>query len=516
MTRSRAAGIVCPLSSIRTRGDFGVGELGDVARFAKTMLRAGLTVLSILPPHEIARGETSPYGARTAFGLDATLLSLRQIAEVDDALVASAISDAERRALAKSTDTVDFEAVRTSKAKVLAKAFARFYADEWSKGTPRADALRAFVEREKSWAVDLALYVAVRESHADHGWDTWPDEEREREPSWLAKVTALDASNPFEKRILEHLYTQWQLFTQWDAMREELRTLGVSLVGDLPFIVGKESADVWAHRAAFRTDVTLGAPPDPFSEDGQDWGLPAYAWTKDGASEKWLAERVRQAARLYDGFRLDHVVGYFRQWVKPHGGRGRFDRTDEKDQLAHGRAVLELLLREANGATLIAEDLGVVPPFVRRTLGDLDVPGYRIVPWDKDERHVIRAPSTYPERSIAAYATHDTQPITAWWDELEPWEREQIARAGGFPLDLPPEEREIALVATLYRSPSRLALLLVSELLGERRRINLPGTIGPHNWTYRLPLVLEDLEADPRSNARFDRLRRLAEETARA
>ena len=108
--------------------------------------------------------------------------------------------------------------------------------------------------------------------------------------------------------------------------REEMRALGVELMGDLPFIVCSESADVWARSWQFRRDVSLGAPPDGFTPDGQDWGLPAYDWAAMAEDDlKWLRARTRHAARLYDRFRLDHVVGYFRMYIRKPGEHGAFD-----------------------------------------------------------------------------------------------------------------------------------------------------------------------------------------------
>src|ERR1700683_5236376 len=133
------------------------------------------------------------------------------------------------------------------------------------------------------------------------------------------------------------------MHTKWEAAGAGMRAAGVELMGDLPFVVCTESADVWSHASQFQLNLSLGAPPDAYSADGQDWGLPPYDWLAMEADDlAWLRARTRRASHLYDRFRLDHVVGYFRQWVKRRDGRdrGRFDPEGQDAQRARGRRVL--------------------------------------------------------------------------------------------------------------------------------------------------------------------------------
>jgi 4-alpha-glucanotransferase len=330
--------------------------------------------------------------------------------------------------------------------------------------------------------------------------------------------------------ILEHHYMQWVAHEQWMRARAAMRTLGVELMGDLPFIVCSESADVWARSWQFRRDVSLGAPPDAFSPDGQDWGLPAYDWAAMEEDDlKWLRARTRHAARLYDRFRLDHVVGYFRMYVRKPGERGSFDPDGEGTQRSHGERVLRAMIEEAtqanageggsdHAAQVIAEDLGVIPPFVRETLQALGVPGYKVIPWEKDdgpEGPVFRDPSKFDATSVATWSTHDTAPITSWWDDFTGQEKAQLEKLAHVPRGASDDDRLAALLGMLFKSGASLTLTLVQELLGERTRINTPATVGDANWTYRLPKAIEDLERDDGVNARMDRLRALVVESGR-
>jgi 4-alpha-glucanotransferase len=145
----------------------------------------------------------------------------------------------------------------------------------------------------------------------------------------------------------------------------------------------------------------------------------------------------------------------------------------------------------------------------------LELPGYKVLPWERDEDFVPRDVKEFPELSVATWSTHDTLPITAWWYKLEDWERERIAKQAGFPLDLPEYDRELALVRLLFSARSHLTLLLAQEVLGDKSRINLPGHVGPENWTWRLPRPLEELAEDAAVNARLAAIKKLAQESGR-
>jgi 4-alpha-glucanotransferase len=235
---------------------------------------------------------------------------------------------------------------------------------------------------------------------------------------------------------------------------------------------------------------------------------------KDGLA--YLRARASHSAELFDRFRIDHVVGFFRQWVTPAKVEGdakpagSFDPKEEADQRVRGETVLRAMLESAGRGAVIAEDLGVIPPFVRETLSGLELPGYKVLPWERDENFIPHDPRNFAELSVTTWSTHDTAPITQWWYEMEDWERERIAKLDGFALDLPESERELALFKLLFSSRSGLTLLLAQEILGDKTRINTPGTVTPQNWTWRLPRPIEDLETDGAVETRLDAIRALA------
>jgi len=520
---TRLAGCTIPLFSLRTRASWGIGQIPDLVPTAAWLATGGMRLLQILPPYELAAGETSPYGARTAFGLDPIYIDWEAVPDFGDGGAQAHLDEGQRAELVRlrASPRVDYAGVRALKAAVSGRAFEGFYEREWLRDTPRANELRRFIEREGAWEEALALYVALRESHQDHGWDFWPEGERTRD----AKVLA-EARKEHARRVLEHQYGQWIAHVQWQKAREGLAGLGVELMGDLPFVVGHESADVWAHADQFRGDVTLGAPPDAFSHEGQDWGLPVYDWTAMEANHlSWIVARTRHAAKLYDRFRLDHVVGYFRMFVTPKandaqgaGGAftGTFEPEGEEAQRARGLRLLQVMVDEARPAKIIAEDLGKIPDFVGEVLRGLEIPGYRVIPWERDYvRHVYRTPDEFLPVSVASWSTHDTAPITGWWRELQVWEQEGLSQVAGVAPSAGDEERWTALMRTLLGARSDLTLVLGAEVLGAHERINTPGMVGPENWTYRLPMPVEDLERDPGIVRRMDALRAMAEASGR-
>jgi 4-alpha-glucanotransferase len=295
-------------------------------------------------------------------------------------------------------------------------------------------------------------------------------------------------------------------------------------------MVDCDSADVWAHADAFRLDASVGAPPDAFSETGQNWGLPVYRWDVMAARGfAWLRDRARRTAALYDGYRVDHLVGFYRTYVFPgDGSKASFSPSHEADQLRLGEAVLGVF--RASGARIIAEDLGTIPDFVRASLARLGVPGCKVFRWERRwsvPGQPYRDPAGYPAASVATSGTHDTETTAAWWDGLDPAEQRAVLEAPGVferigsrlappngattaadeaPIPFSAELRD-ALLDVLFASGSDLLLLPVQDVFGWRDRINVPASLGDHNWTWRLPWPVDTLDARAEARERAAALR---------
>jgi len=510
----RSAGVLLPLSSVRSETSWGVGEFPDIGALAPWLQEARLSVWMMLPLLEAGIGQDSPYSALSAFALDPLYISLDQLPDFQALGGEAALDPDERAALqhARTSPSIDYPTIRRLKSRWLRHAFERFKS---SASQERVDELSRFREEESGWLQDYSLFRALKEDQAQAGWMSWDPPLRDRDPEALAAAGArCEESRAFFE------YVQWVAFRQLAFARDRALGFGVHIAGDLPFMVAEDSADVWSRRDIFRLDATVGVPPDAYSDEGQDWGLPVYRW--DVLADRgydWLRERARQSARHYDLLRIDHIVGFYRTYARPRdGSEPFFIPAEEAEQRAQGEAVLEAFTEA--GVEVVAEDLGTVPPFVRDSLAAVEVPGYRVLRWESDDG-VFRDPAGWPERSLATTGTHDTSSAAVWWDSLEEHERKAIralpalgslrdedaARFG-------PAVRD-AILEAVYGSRSALLILPVQDLFGATERINLPGTVGPHNWSYRLPWSISQLVADPFIRERTRALADLAERHGR-
>jgi 4-alpha-glucanotransferase len=403
----------------------------------------------------------------------------------------------------RGTSAVAWPRVRTLKTRALALSFKWFLEKEWKRHSRRARELEAFCAEHAGWLDDYALFVALHDDcFGGQVWTEWPRALRDRDPAALAEARAA-----LSERILYPSWVQWQVDLQWRLARRMTNACGVELMGDLPFMVATDSADVWSRPAEFRLDARVGVPPDAFSETGQDWGLPVYRWdVMEEGGFSWMAERARRSAELYGYYRVDHVVGLYRTYYRPDdGGPPAFIPDAEPAQIRNGEAMMEIFSR---GARVIAEDLGTVPDFVRTSLARLRIPGYRVLRWEKDGV-AFRDPARWPASSVATTGTHDTESLADWYDALPTRERAAFLQIPGLArLALRAPTRFDALVRDeilelVYQAGSDLVLLPFQDALGDRERVNTPGTVNDANWTYRTPMELARLLVDEGTAARL-------------
>ncbi len=519
----RVAGVTIPLFSLRSTDDWGIGEIPALKNFAQWIATAGIQLVQILPLGEIAAGETSPYSALTAFGIDPIYVSIAGLEDLPPSQWPAVLGeDFSTLATVRASDRVAYHTIRGLKVRALRGAYNLFARHHRGQGTARDHDFAGFCAAERDWLDDYALFRALRDAHDGRAWWEWPQGLRDRSPEAMRAAVETHRDN-----VYFHAYTQWVAHTQWAAARRALRAMHFEVMGDLPFMVGRDSADVWAHQGDFRDDAIVGAPPDYFNTDGQDWGLPPYNWAAMQANGfRWLTRRTAYNAGLYDRFRVDHLVGFFRTYIRPaarlrdENGRlvaGSFDPADEAIQAVHGEQVLTAMLAGAlsGGAGIIAEDLGVIPTYVRPVLQRLGIPGYKVLIWERaydTTGQPFLDPRTYPRLSVACCGTHDTDPVSVWWETRDAVERAAVQAIPGMSLhgELPSvftPSVHSALLHILLGAGSDLALLLIQDVLGTRDRINVPATVGPHNWTWRLPGTPDDLSRDASVTAALARVR---------
>jgi 4-alpha-glucanotransferase len=485
MMQPRRAGISVPLFSLRSTRSWGIGEIGDIPLAAGWLRAACQTVLQILPLNEMAPSESSPYSALSAMAIDPQFISIWMM---EDGEVFEDVWRRELDAL-RRTQRIDYKMVRSLKGRALKASFDRFFQTEWLPDTERAASLRSYITTESWWLDEYSLYRALRAQAGDRPWTEWPVELRDRDPSALATARAT-----LSRDLLFYQYVQWIASEQWQAVR--MGTEGIEILGDFPFMVTLDSADVWSRRDDFILDASVGTPPDAFSETGQQWGLPPYDWERARRNDfAWIRMRARRQADLYDGFRVDHLVGFYRTYVRPLDGRpAYFMPAGEPAQIALGEAMMRIMIDSA--ADVSVEDLGTVPDFVRASIARLGLPGYKVLRWE------AMNPVHYPAVSVAMTGTHDTETLAVWWDSMAPEERNR------FPA-LPPQFDAAVrdrLLELMFNAGSNLLLLPLQDIFGWRDRINHPATISDDNWTYALPWPVDELIHHPEAVERASRL----------
>jgi 4-alpha-glucanotransferase len=518
-SHQRRAGALVPLFSIPSKESWGIGEIADLPLFTEWARTAGLSTVQLLPVNEMADGQSSPYSALSAMAIDPIFIAIRDIAEFAAAGGEQMLTAAQRERLeaVRHSPSVSHGPVRELKTEVLRVLFDRFLEEQWRGGTARAAAMREYVEAERWWLDDYALFRALHAENAGRHWLEWEADLRAREPRALTA-----ARKRLERDILYYTWLQWIAGEQWAAARQAAH--GVDILGDFPFMVSGDSADVWVRQNEFRVDASVGVPPDAFSETGQDWGLPVYRWDVHEASgDEWLRQRTSRCTQLFDGFRVDHLVGFYRTFVREQDQTTYFVPPDEPSQLQQGERLL--MVFQSSGASIIAEDLGVVPDFVRQSLDRLGVPGLKVLRWEREwavAGQPFKDPASYPAVSVAISGTHDTETMAEWWDNADPEERAAAAelphlRKAGIGADQPfCEAVRDALLWQLFAAGSNLVLIPVQDAFGWRERINTPAVVSDDNWSWLLPWPADRLLAEPAATERAGFLRELACATHRS
>jgi 4-alpha-glucanotransferase len=509
----RSAGILIPLFSLRTADDLGRGEIMQMRAMIDFALTLGHRVIQLLPLDETAPSEASPYAALTLYALDPLYISANELPGIG--------KTAMRRARKEAGDParrIPRERYVALKKELLERAFEAFA----SRGRVRdRGALDAFIEENSYWIHDYALFRALKDHFGFRSWDEWPPNLAHREQGALA-----EARRELAQSIHKYCYFQYLAHQQWKQVRDYAKERGVYIGGDLAFSPGRDSDAVWTHQNDFDLTRTIGTPSDAFSETGQRWGLPMPNWPlMHEQGYRFMRMRVRRARQLYDLLRIDHVVGLYRtfSFALTPDAKGEFYPPEEPAQLVHGEQVISAILQEAGEMAIIAEDLGKVPPFVRKSLSRFGIPGYKVMRWEKDwespHPRYLR-PAEYGEVSLATSGTHDTEPLVEWWRELPVKERREFVE------DLQLEgldwhivqlgEHDIDIIqSSLYGAPSRYAFIPIQDAFGWDARINTPGTLSDTNWTWRLPFELEKALNDPAIVARAKAFKAIAVRTSR-
>lgn len=472
----RRAGLVVPIFSLNEPGNWGIGEINHLYPLIDWMASFGQTILQVLPFNEMSPGVNSPYSAMSLFAIDPVYIT------IEGEIPADVKAQIDRCRKGKG---IQYEKIRDLKLQCLGRSFEAF-----KKNVPQS--FRDFEKINGWWLHDYAMFRLLKEKNNWYSWQHWAPAFKNREKAALDGLAAAEGD-----RILFFKYVQWVAFDQWDKLKKYGEGKGVLLKGDVPFAPSEESEAAWVNRDIIDPNFTLGCPPDAFSATGQEWGLPVYhIGNMEATNFEYWRRRAHWADELFHYYRIDHVVGCYRMYAFPtrRGDRARFIPEHEAQQLKLGETILYVLKGATRNSYPMAEDLGVIPDFVRESLSRLKIPGYKIMRWEKywktPEQNYIH-PCDYPECSIATTGSHDTDTMSEWWETLEHKDRAELIGMAGIEgqegeLDFN-HEIHMGLLEMLYHANSLFVILPIQDLFGWSERINVPGTCGKTNWSYRLP-----------------------------
>ena len=319
----RLAGTLLPVFSLRTRKSAGIGDFGDLKMMIDLMANTGQRVLQLLPINDTTITHTwtdsYPYSCISIFAIHPQYADLRSLPELDDE-EARKEAEAECRRL-NALPQIDYEKVNAFKLEYLRKVF-----QQEGKKIMKSAQFKAFFQVTQNWLVPYAQYSWLRDKYGTADFTQWKDHN-----TWTEDDRAM-LSDPRTKEYQEvafYYFVQYILSSQMKEAHEYAKQKGVILKGDIPIGVNRYSCDVWMEPKYFNLNGQAGAPPDNFSVNGQNWGFPTYNWDemlKDGC--QWWTRRFQNMSQIFDAYRIDHVLGFFRIWEIPidsvHGLTGQF------------------------------------------------------------------------------------------------------------------------------------------------------------------------------------------------
>ena len=308
----KGAGTVIPIFSLRSKGSFGVGDFGDLKQMIDWCAKTKQRVLQVLPINDTNMTYTwqdsYPYNSISIYALHPQYTDFRQLPALKDP-ERKAYYDALQQELNALTQ-IDYERMNNAKLAYLRE----LYAQEGSR-TMKSEAFKQFFAQNKEWLVPYAAFCHYRDLYGTATFNEWPDHKtftpQEREA--MSKSTT-----KIYKEVAFWYYVQFNLDQQMRAAHAHARKNKVILKGDIPIGISRDGVEAWVEPKYFNLNGQAGAPPDPFSADGQNWGFPTYDWDAmlaDGCS--WWVRRFRKMAEYFDAYRIDHVLGFFRIWEIP-------------------------------------------------------------------------------------------------------------------------------------------------------------------------------------------------------
>lgn len=543
----RIYGPALQLYGLRSQRNWGIGDFTDLRLVVEMAGEWGMNVVGLNPLHALFPdnpAHASPYSPSSRLFLNILYLDVEAAAEFNEcdearAMVADDAFQARLRAL-RAEELVDYPQVMAAKQAVLARLYREFRERHLQGNSERGRQFGMYRSEggESLWR--HALFEALQahfqaQDPGVWGWPVWP--EAYRDPASQAVMAFAQAH---AEQVEYYMYLQWLAFQQLQtAGNASLAAgLGVGLYGDLAVSVDRGGAEMWANQDYYALDASVGAPPDDFNLDGQDWGLPP-----------WIPERLRAAAyapfvatlranmRHMGALRIDHVMGLMRLFWIPRGSSadaGTYVSYPFDDLLG-----ILMLESQRNHCLIIGEDLGTVPDSLRERLHQAGILSYRVLFFARDAQGGFMPPSAYPAQSLVTVTTHDLPTLRGYWHGRDIDQRaalglfpdentrqqQVMARAhdcaallvaleqaglldeGGSVHPVAYPEMSLELVTGVYRflacTPAQMVMIHFEDIFGQMDQVNLPGVREDvySSWRRRLAVNLEEWRNDQRVTA---------------
>jgi (1->4)-alpha-D-glucan 1-alpha-D-glucosylmutase len=529
---ARAWGLAAQLYALRSERNWGIGDFTDLAALAEQATRAGADAVGVNPLHALFPDDAeraSPYSPSSRLFLNPLYLDVEAIEDFAESREARALYDEPgfRRTLAdaRAAPLVQYGTVADLKRRVLGLLYRSFRDRHLSNpADPRALNFRAFQEARGPSLRGFASFHALRERRAasdpaQASWHRWPAEYRSPASAAVAEFTT---THLLEVEFFEYL--QWQTDLQLGRTAADTRHAGagIGLYCDLAVGFDADGADAWMQQDVFVGGWSVGAPPDNWNPAGQSWGLlpPNPMRLRDQAYAP-LIEMLRANMRHAGALRIDHILGLRRLFWVPAGespAAGAYVNYPWQDLM--GLIALE---SHRNRCLVIGEDLGTVPPGFREALADYGILSYWLLYFARDRKGGFLPPRRWPKDILAAVTTHDLPTLTGYWAgadvdlkaslsiypepsqaEREREERETSRRQmlDALAAEDLPADADAAPIEPIHRflarTPARLAMVQLEDMLGASEQVNLPGTTDSYpNWRRKLPRALEEIPGDP-------------------
>jgi malto-oligosyltrehalose synthase/4-alpha-glucanotransferase len=483
----RGAGILLHITSLPS--PFGIGDMGQEAKiFAGFLYRSKQHYWQLLPinPTEGGQGH-SPYSAISSKAGNPLLISPELLAK--EKLLDPV--EIKQQHLPKDSKA-DYSKAEEVKHTLFDSAYKNFLSGNF---TQLKEDFEQFCSKEKSWLDDFALYAVLKKQNGGKPWYEWETDFKQKKTGTLEKF-----SEDQQDEITKAKWLQFIFFRQWKELKEYCNSMNIQLIGDMPFYVSYDSADVWANKEIFALDEDgnrtgmAGVPPDAFSADGQLWGMPVFKWdVLKKRNYDWWIERLKKNIELFDVVRLDHFRAFDEYWEVPAG------ETTAKNgewKQCPGKDFFETVQKELGELPFIAEDLGEITPSVYQLRDAFRLPGMKVLQFafGGDMPHSPHISHHHDQNFIVYTGTHDNNTTLGWYKtEADEEMKGRMNHYLGKTFNENEVHRELGRLA--YASVGKVVILPMQDVLGldEGSRMNKPSS-GENNWNWRL--VPGQLSAD--------------------